>query len=412
MSDLELVLLARRGQRVGSRAPADDRRPAIVIDVRCLQEPGYAERGVGHHSRIVLEFIRERWASVELLALASPERPIPDNGLFDNLRVVYSASQATDMKPVVVVCLSPMTAPAGPLLPFLSEPGVRSVAVVYDFIPAERPAAYLATDAAIIRYFAQLSALALYEQFLPISQHVGDQVGARVGPGGSVVVTGVATSPTSYTASRSDSRTVFVPVGGDPRKNALAAIAGFAEAWEREPSLRLLVSGRLPESMSRELAQLCDDLHVPSEAWRHEGYLSSADLDELMATAACVVVPSLNEGYSIPVAACARCGDAGRGVRHPGASRVGRIGPATRGANGRCGVRPCNRPSSDRREAVEACAARSRSRASPTLRSVWLRAADDGIVDSCGRTPAPTRCGFADASSSKRNSRLLGLHAV
>lgn len=302
ITDLELVLSGLDGQSVGALNPRAERTAGVVVDVRCLQNVDYTERGVGRHARTVLDVLKAHFTHLPMIGLVSGDQPAPTGEAFEGLRLVHSAAQANDIKPVVVVSLSPMTANVAPMLPFLLEPGASTMAVIYDFIPASRPGAYLPLDTHGISYAAQLNALGLYRTFLPISHDAAAQAERHLlSADRKVFVTGVAVdSPDDLVEGRT--KTVLVPAGGDARKNPLVAVAAFAEARKQDPDLELVVTGRFGEAMARELDDAVTALGIPAKSWQHLSYVPSADLDRLYATAACVVVPSHTEGYSIPVA--------------------------------------------------------------------------------------------------------------
>jgi FkbM family methyltransferase len=304
IGDLELLMSARLGQRVAARSWADERVDAVVVDVRCFQDPTYAERGVGHHASAVFEALRAHFPDRLFVGLVAADRPIGSHRLLKDLRLVYSAAQARDVRPRCVVSLSPLTATPAPMLPFLQEPGVRALAIIYDFIPAEFPAAYLASDASALAYFAGLASLEFYDTFLPISKDVQTQLARRLDLGDrDVFVTGVSsTVGSAVRTSTASSRVVVVPVGGDPRKNPLAAVGAVALARRNNPSLRLVVIGRMTDLQLADLGTFAESVGLNDEHWTHHDYLSHDDLDAAFRNAACVVVPSFAEGYSIPVA--------------------------------------------------------------------------------------------------------------
>ncbi len=151
--------------------------PTIFIDARCLQDDNYRLRGVGQHSSMVLAASREAFAptgGVSLVAVL--DRKMQDlseehASLFDSRHYsAYRELNADDW----FLALSPMTHSPMFTARMLTRHAARSAAIVYDFIPHERPEIYLADRGSRIEYLNNLSWLKRFGVLLPISDHTGD----------------------------------------------------------------------------------------------------------------------------------------------------------------------------------------------------------------------------------------------
>jgi glycosyltransferase involved in cell wall biosynthesis len=284
----------------GGRSPR-----TLVVDARCLQDSAYRQRGVGLHSRFVLEAARAVGVDHSLVLLTSAELPPPDAEVVSLAdRVITNAYGLRSAKVSLFVELSPMTASVAPVMPFLADEACASVSVVYDFIPSHFPQAYLRTPAAVLANRVRIEALRRYDVLLPISQATGDDCQRILGQGVVVRVTGVADPLHAVTPATVgiEQPYMLVPTGGDARKNpaaAIAALAGFRDA--AGTPLRAVVTGRLTGGHETALRRLARRLAFDDRAVELRGTVSSAELAGLYEHAEVVFVPSFAEGFSIPV---------------------------------------------------------------------------------------------------------------
>lgn len=123
---------------------------AALLDLRCLQDPDYAGRGVGRHALAVLKGARQ-FGAVQVLGLIDPKLPAPPDsvrsmldGAFVNGYAAHIALRSIPQRGVFV-SLSPMTHDAAFAARLLNDASLHRVAVVYDFIPSREPCRYLST---------------------------------------------------------------------------------------------------------------------------------------------------------------------------------------------------------------------------------------------------------------------------
>jgi len=282
----------------------------VLADLRCLQDPLYADRGIGSHATFLLRTLRDRSAGrLRLVGLVDPAAPPPAACVAeacDEMRGAFVAD-SPDTRPVFLA-LSPMTHDTTLAARLLDRPGVRSAAVVYDFIPAAFPDRYLAGRNALFRYAAACQWLPAYDAFFPISGAAAGEIGDRFGIARERIhVTGVALRETFRRRLAGDGRRrppaahdeVLLFVGGpDDRKNLDLAVSAhrLLHAEGRRP--QLVVAGDYPTDWRGRVRAAC------GKAADHLLFLDRVDDDELAdwhGHARLTVVASRAEGFSLPV---------------------------------------------------------------------------------------------------------------
>jgi FkbM family methyltransferase len=300
-------------------------RRTVVVDARCLQDPAYTTRGVGRHGRSVLQATRTAATGHDLVLLTSADLPDLDDDLSelaDEVVVTPYAVRAADVR--LFLQLSPMTATCATTVPFLAHPSCATASVVLDFIPAQFPAAYLSSASLMLAHRARIEALRHYDLLLAISRSTEAACLQLLGTSPAISVTGVAdplhgVRPTSPTV---DGPYMLVSAGGDPRKNIPAAVAALARhrrtargadstsqfrRGRRSSSelLRAIITGTLAAEQTSALIDLARVLGLPEDALEFRGYVGDHELAGLYESADLALVPSLVEGFSIPVAEAA-----------------------------------------------------------------------------------------------------------
>lgn len=301
----ELVLAKESGHGRSAGEGASSGRPIVVVDVRCLQREQLRARGVGVHARGILRATVRATQGASVHLLTSSELPDLDTdvrALGDQVLTTPHLARRSDVR--LFVQLSPMTDPLGPATPFLLSSRCRTAAVVYDFIPSEHPAAYLASPAAQLTNLVRTESLRQYDLLLPISDATGATCRRVVGEAVRLAVTGVASPVQAESAPPSAVDSYFlVPAGSDARKNCAAAVAALAYHLQRAASpMRLVVTGRLTRKQADALRETARALHLPDAAVELVGNVSQRDLARLYRRASLAFVASFAEGFSIPVA--------------------------------------------------------------------------------------------------------------
>ncbi len=277
------------------------REARVLVDVRSLQSSAFGARGIGRFAAAALLGVREALGDdrVVLLVDRGLERLPAD--LAGDCEQVTRVTDATVARYSVLVQPSPMTASADPLLPLLHS-DAHKVAVVFDFIPMHYPTVYLRHAGNRAEYAANLDALRCYDEFVCIShlakreltEFLNDRdVNASVAWPASIDVT-------SKSSAGTPSGPIVVMTGDEPRKNTYGALAaiGAATAGQSEPR-DVLVIGMAGQATRVHHWSIHAAMR-PGEAVTAER-LTDAEMHEALRTASVVMVPSFDEGLSLPV---------------------------------------------------------------------------------------------------------------
>lgn len=277
---------------------------SCLIDIRCLQDPDYALRGVGRHAGALLAHARAALPGVRLIGLADRALPLPDDrtrASLDDVR--HSAYTGALNGNCTHVQLSPMTHDPLFTARLLHHPAIPSAAVVYDFIPFDDPERYLSRPAARLQYHVALRWLVRHQLLLPISQDAADRLQAILKvPAHRIIVTGAPLDERFEAITPGSARHVLVIGGSDARKNPELAVHAHAMSRSlQRDKVPLVVTGVYAagwlEAQRRRVAELGGD----PDLIETPGHVDETALHGLFARALCVVAPSRAEGFSLPV---------------------------------------------------------------------------------------------------------------
>ena len=293
----------------------------ILADIRCLQDPGYAFRGVGSHSASLLAAIRiESQETAEIIGLIDPAMgPLnpAHRALCDAVQPAFFS--ADDGTPAVFLSLSPMTHDTLQASRLLGRRHILPAAVLYDFIPAEYPERYLRDTASLLNYAAAIKWLEEYQVFFPISHHVGAEAIRRLGIGSrQTVVTGVSLRPrfeemleqeeAAPSGVAAEGQYILFVGGADKRKNLETVVAAFQRLGDHEHlAARLVIAGGYPEAWQERVLAEADGT-VPAGGVRFLPHVDDEALAGWYRGAAVTVVASVAEGFSMPVIEALACG--------------------------------------------------------------------------------------------------------
>jgi glycosyltransferase involved in cell wall biosynthesis len=290
--------------------PNEQSPPDVLIDARCLQDPDYATRGIGRHSTALLEGARASPTiarGARLIALHDPALPPLSprhRAVFDAFRTTAYTGALT--RPVWFLQLSPMTHDPLFVARLLHHAAPLTAAVVYDFIPLDDAARYLTDPKTRLDYHVALAWLARYDLFAPISQASAARLGTLIPAAtADITVTGAPLDPVFEPSAAPDAHArnhVLVIGGGDPRKNVDCAIRGHAAcAALQGAAVPLVVTGNYAPSQIDAMRALAAGSGGNAALLRAPGHVDEAALAALYRDATAVVVPSLAEGFSLPV---------------------------------------------------------------------------------------------------------------
>lgn len=307
-ADAVVRLCGRGDQPVPGPSSEPGAESIVVVDVRCLQDPAYLHRGVGLHGRSVLNATRLAAGARPVVLLTTAELPRLDDDIAGTAdRVISTPYEVRDEDVSLFVQLSPMTASATPAVPFLAAENCSTATVVYDFIPSAFPRAYLRSAPALLENRVRIEALRHYDLLLPISAATAAECRRILGERAEVRVSGVSDPLEGATSVPVAAKQPFmlVPIGGDARKNAAAAVAALAEhrkADVGDGQLHAVITGTLTGPQAAALQTLTRRVGLPEDAVDLKGSVTNDELGTLYRSAELVLVPSIAEGFSIPVA--------------------------------------------------------------------------------------------------------------
>ena len=291
----------------------------IYADLRCLQDPGFARRGIGSHAAFLLSAARGlQGGGVTIIGLADHALgPVPGevSALCDSVQHAFAPRCG---EPAVFLWLSPMTHDTRLVARFFDRPEILPCAVVYDFIPLVDPARYLSDRARLLAYTAAREWLAAARLFLPISEAVGREVVAGLGADeADVAVTGVALRGTfagyhsgaialGCPPSAPDDYLMFVG-GPDSRKNLETVVAALARLGGG-PLPVLVVAGGYPDRWRRRVGKIAAAASAGRARLQFLDHVTDAELAGWYGHARATVVASRAEGFSMPVIEAIACG--------------------------------------------------------------------------------------------------------
>ncbi len=209
---------------------------------------------------------------------------------------------------------NPVTAPRAELLPDLRDDGVEVVVMIQDLLPVDHPEWF--PNDAVPRFLSMMSAEArVASVVMTTTESTAEAYRRWADPPADqrveVVPLGVdsardeGSAPDSIAGPRVpaalEGATFLLCVGTiEPRKNHGALLAAFDEVHANHPELHLVVVGRegwgASQTVDRLRRHASSDDHVH---WFHQ--LDDAALAALYREAFAVVVPSMGEGFGLPL---------------------------------------------------------------------------------------------------------------
>lgn len=292
-----------------------DIRGRIAFDARSLQTPAFGHRGIGRFAAAALTAVRSASGDENVTLIVDPGLDALPVELVGSCQQVPRIPRVDIGAYGALIQPSPMTHSADPVLPLL-EAQVTSLAIVFDFIPLHYPSIYLRHVADRAEYAANLESLRAYSSFVCISRTAQAELASRlkIDPSDARIVgSSVAWPQSVHEASRSNAVPVrhadgpiVLMTGDEPRKNTFGGLAGIAAATSGEPSRDVVVVGMAGQDDRVHHWSIAAAMR-PGEATT-VGRMSDEELHQLLSNASCVVVPSFDEGLSLPVIEAASAG--------------------------------------------------------------------------------------------------------
>lgn len=313
------VRAALRG-RIRLASPVDDSAAAgegelgtrILVDARSLQTPSYSGRGIGRFARACVEAVRECVPDSQITLLIDRSlSPLSDELAGDCEQSTWISKRQAHRFGLLIQP-SPLTHDPEPIASVLGGQAI-ALAVVFDFIPLHYPSVYLRFAGERAEYLRNLDALRLYNRYACISHTVRDELLTRlpsVDPASVSVawpraVGNEAKSPCgpgrneSIESVTDEYAPVVLAIGDDPRKNTFGGLAGIAAATSHQETRNVVVLGMNTGDDRVHHWSIAAAMR-PGEATDFPR-LTDQELEDLLASARCTVVPSFDEGLSLPV---------------------------------------------------------------------------------------------------------------
>ncbi|MGA0325083.1 MAG: glycosyltransferase [Ilumatobacteraceae bacterium] len=295
---------------------------AALVDGRVIDHPTAGERGVG---RYTIGFVRAMMsAGIDTAVLCSTQKQrdrwqdaIAGVAVKQLSRDVIVASR--DHEPWFIctqLMLHPVPLDVIPRI--ITEADLRVAAIVHDVIPQRFPERYLTNDHARVQTRLRTLTCRSIDRFCANSTFTADTSAIELGVERSRIdVVGAVVEPqfqaassTSLTAgvsSTSSRRSVVAVTGADQRKNTERLIT----AWSRLPeatrrSAELVVACAAPQPTLDHWHHLAVHQGVGSDI-RFTGEVTDDELVALMQQAVLGVMPSLEEGFGLPIAEMVAC---------------------------------------------------------------------------------------------------------
>ena len=285
----------------------------VILDLRCLQDPNYARRGVGRHTLALLRHAPVERNALRLVGLVDPDLPpLIDEAQelvleqYTNAYAVMQADPAGE-PPAAFVSLSPMTHDNLFVGRLLFDRRLRA-AVVYDFIPRRWPERYLPGARERLAYASAIRSLANCNRFMPISESAADDLMNILGVSRSAIkVTGAPLDPlfekARLSAKSGHGRHILVVGGGDPRKNPDIVVEAHArcQSLQTGAGVPFVIAGTYSPADADRFKALAVQHGGRADLIQVPGHVSEDELLAMYGRALAIVCPSWDEGFSLPV---------------------------------------------------------------------------------------------------------------
>jgi len=293
----------------------------LLIDLRAAQTN--PERGIATYSQALVEHLCRAMPETRCLFLHDPDQPLPVRhaelsrlGTWHDEQAL-AAGAAGRIDAVFTACFFVWLNGRGAeyLLPrWLRTHAPLRLGLVYDLIPYLFPEAYLADATARCNYMTAFDTMRSYDALFAISETTRRDAIRLAGISGRRIVTidgdidegkrrllGVPADPLVPLRHGLDGPYFLYIGGGDWRKNLTGMVRGFAAFHRHDPRGTLAITCRLSESQRAQLEALAAAEGLTPGAVVCTGYVSDADLLQLVRHAEASVFPSFYEGLGLPI---------------------------------------------------------------------------------------------------------------
>ena len=301
--------------------------PQVLVDGRVISHPTAGGRGVGRYTIGLVRALHEAGADLTVMNHSPADEQlwldaIPSVKVAPLLPNTVRVASKDAWFMCTQMMLHPIPLDVVPRM--ITEAGLRVVGVLHDVIPYRYPARYL-TDPSALRQ-SQLRAVLVrtFDSMVSNSTFSAD-TGAQVleFDRSRIHVVGAAVEPQFQPGSSSPQRLarlvdkgvdsarglVIAVTGGDDRKNT----PGLIRAWGELPAAvrrthQLVVACAAVPVVQQRWRAIAESVHVAENEVIFTDTVTDDEMVALYQSARLSVMPSLEEGFGLPVAEAAACG--------------------------------------------------------------------------------------------------------
>jgi glycosyltransferase involved in cell wall biosynthesis/SAM-dependent methyltransferase len=279
----------------------------LVIDVRPLQLPfecGAKTHGE-HVARAMCSMLPQ---TTRVLMLTSPMLPdvAPSVSALFHGRFVPGATPLEDVSAFLqlMVFANPSERHDTGLL---RAPWVRRTAVWLDAIIGQYPSSFLPTEADFLDYQLGIEKLGRAAHVLALSEASRAELPPNLDPATRITVSGsrpglVATDARAATITVPEDRYCVLVGNSLPHKNIASGVAAFTRSrLARAGRMKLIVIAMLDDAQQDAVRQMAASTGRDAASIAFLQQLDRSDLSRVIQDAEAVIVPSLHEGFSLPI---------------------------------------------------------------------------------------------------------------
>lgn len=293
----------------------------LLIDLRAAQTN--PERGIATYSQALVEHLCRAMPETRCLFLHDPKQPLPFRhaalsrlGTWHDEQAL-AAGAGGRIDALFTACFFVWLEGRGAeyLLPRWLQPHAPlRLGLVYDLIPYLFPEAYLRDATARRNYMTAFDAMRSYDALFAISETTRRDAIRLAGIAGRRIVTIDGDIDEGKGELLRQPADPLIPLrhglggpyflyigGGDWRKNTTGMVRGFAAFHRHDPHGKLAITCRLSGSQRAELEALAAAEGLAPGTVVCTGYVSDADLLQLVRHAEASVFPSFYEGLGLPI---------------------------------------------------------------------------------------------------------------
>jgi len=302
-------------------------QPQVLVDGRAISHPTAGGRGVGRYTIALVRAMHESGAMVTVMNTSDADKQ-KWLGAIPTLRVApFEPSTVREASPdtwfmCTQMMLHPIPLDVVPRM--ITEAGLRVVGILLDVIPYRFPERYLADPGALRQSQLRAMLVRTFDAMLACSTFSADTGSPVLDFNRSQIhVVGAAVEPQFALGKGSADRLkrliamgvdisrglVVAVTGGDDRKNTGGLIRAFAELPnELRTSHQLVIACAAVPVVQARWREVADSIGLTEHDVVFTDTVTDDEMVALYQTARLSVMPSLEEGFGLPVAEAAACG--------------------------------------------------------------------------------------------------------